>query len=133
MTDSVDTLVSDIRDIVADRLLGVGRYHGGDYEVLFISEEFAARYDEERLDEIARDMYLEGVSVEYQQQILDDMGDLNATIRLFEGGMSINVPLSEDAGLGIGLGGDMNLAAVGELVDRCVAYRRDWQTARQSE
>jgi hypothetical protein len=122
MTDH-DALVSDLRTIAADAVLGIGVYDGGDYDVLFIRDDFADRYAQDRLDEIARDMYLEGVSVEYQQQMLNDMGDLNATIRLFEGGTSINVPLSENAGIGIGLDDTASLSAVGDLVDRCITFR----------
>lgn len=122
MTDH-DALVSDLRSIADDAVLGIGVYDGGDYDVLFIRDDFARRYAQDRLDEIARDMYLEGVSVEYQQQMLNDMGDLNATIRLFDGGTSINVPLSENAGVGVGLDATASLSIVGEIVDRCVAFR----------
>jgi hypothetical protein len=118
-----DALVSDLRSIADDAVLGIGVYDGGDYDVLFIRDDFAQRYAQDRLDEIARDMYLEGVSVEYQQQMLKDMGDLNATIRLFDGGTSINVPLSENAGVGIGLDDTASLSVVGDIVDRCVDFR----------
>jgi hypothetical protein len=121
-----DALVADLRGIADGTVLGIGLYEGGDYEVLFIRPDFAERYSQDRLDEIARDMYLEGVSVEYQEQMLSDMGDLNATIRLFEGATSINVPLSENAGVGVGLDGDATLSMVGDIVDRCVAFRAEW-------
>ncbi|MFC5368516.1 hypothetical protein [Salinirubrum litoreum] len=122
MTDH-DALVSDLRSIADDAVLGIGVYDGGDYDVLFIRDDFAQRYAQDRLDEIARDMYLEGVSVEYQQQMLNDMGDLNATIRLFDGGTSINVPLSENAGVGVGLDDTASLSEVGDIVARCVDFR----------
>jgi hypothetical protein len=125
MTDH-DALVSDLQTIAGDAILGIGVYDGGDYDVLFISDDFAQRYAQDRLDEIARDMYLEGVSVEYQQQMLNDMGDLNATVRLFEGGTSINVPLSENAGVGVGLDHTASLSAVGDIVTRCGAFREEW-------
>jgi hypothetical protein len=123
-----DALVSELRTIADDAVLGIGIYEGGDYEVLFIRDDFAERYTREQLDEIARDMYLEGVSVEYQQQILNDMGDLNATIRLFDGGASVNVPLSANAGLGLGLDETADCATIDELVDRGIAFREEWRT-----
>lgn len=126
MTDH-DALVSDLQTIAGDAILGIGVYDGGDYDVLFINDDFAERYAQDRLDEIARDMYLEGVSVEYQQQMLSDMGDLNATVRLFEGATSINVPLSENAGVGVGLDGAATISMVGDIVDRCVAFRETWR------
>lgn len=125
--DDHDALVADLRDIADDTVLGIGVYEDGDYEVLFIRPDFADRYAEDRLDEIARDMYLEGVSVEYQQQMLSDMGDLNATVRLFEGATSINVPLSESAGVGVGLDDEATISMVGDIVDRCVAFRETWR------
>jgi hypothetical protein len=126
MTSQYDELLSDFRTVAGDSILGVGIYDGGDYEVLHIRGDFAERYSEDRLDEIARDMYLEGVTVEYQEQMLYDLGDLGATIRLFEGGTSINVPLAENAGIGIGLDAESDLSTVQRLVDRCVGFRAHW-------
>ncbi|WP_129114486.1 hypothetical protein [Halegenticoccus tardaugens] len=111
-------LVERVEEVVGDALLGVGRYDGGSYEVLYISDGFAERYPEDRLEEIARDMYLEHLSNEYQKTLLYDFGELNATVRLFDRGLAIQVPTSDSTGFAFGIE-RAALPVVDELVDAC--------------
>lgn len=120
MTD-YDEMVERLRATAGQSLLGVGRYDADEFEVLYISENFATRYPQDKLSDIAHDMYLEHISSEHQENLLYDFGELRATVRLFEGGAAFHVPTGETTGFGFGVEMDAMSDAV-ELVDVCLDY-----------
>ncbi|WP_101295392.1 hypothetical protein [Halegenticoccus soli] len=121
MSTDFAPLVDRAREVAGEALLGVGRYDGDSYEVLYISAEFAARYPAERLEKIAHDMYLEHLSNEYQKTLLYDFGELHATVRLFDGGIAIHVPMSESTGVAFGVEAT-TLSVAEDLVRACREY-----------
>jgi hypothetical protein len=108
--------------------LGVGYYDGSSYEVLYTRCDFAERYPPERIEEIACDMALESVSDEHQEQLLYDFGRLEATIRQFEGGLSIHVPVGRGRGFGVGVEG-RSLPLVESLIGYCTAFAAEHDRA----
>lgn len=110
-----------LREEAGDALLGVGYYDGMSYEILYMRGDFGERYSPERIEEIAHDLALESVSGDYQEQLLYDFGRLEATIRQFEGGLSIHVPIGSGRGFGIGLEG-RSLPLADSLIGYCRAF-----------
>lgn len=120
-TDWLRPLVDDCRQKAGTALLGVGYYEDADYEMVYARADLDERYPAERVDEIARDMVLEGLADDHHEQLLYDFGKLSATVRSFESGVTVHVPLGERRGLGLGLD-DASFALAGALVDRCQAF-----------
>ena len=119
-----ERMVERLRATADEALLGVGRYDADQFEVLYISENFATRYPMDKLGDIAQDMYLEHISSEHQENLLYDFGELHATIRLFEGGAAFHVPTGETTGFGFGIEMEAMSDAV-DLVDICLDYTDD--------
>lgn len=128
MTD-FESLVERMRTHVGDALLGLGWYDTDSYEVIYVSDNFATRYPEDKLADIAHDMYLEHISGEYQETLLYDFGELRGTLRLFEEGVAFHVPTGETTGFGFGVEIEAMPEAVA-LIDVCLEFADEQQSAR---
>ena len=120
-TNELRTLIDDLRRAAEGALLGVGYYEDDEYEMVYTGTDLYERYPAEKIDEIARDMVLEGLSDDHHERLLYDFGGLSATIRSFDRGVTVHVPLDGRSGLGFGLD-DPSLTLAGTLLDRCLAF-----------
>lgn len=124
-TDWLRPLIEALQRDADGSLLGVGYYEETDYEMVHARTDLDERYPPEKIDEIARDMVLEGLADDHHERLLYDFGDLSATIRSFDRGTTVHVPFGNQCGLGFGLDDDASLALAGTLVDRCLAFVAD--------
>ncbi|MCG1002645.1 MULTISPECIES: hypothetical protein [Halobacterium] len=96
-----------LRDTVGDALRVVGFHEGSDWHIEYMREDVREGYADASIDDIADDLVLD-VLASPRQESLYELGDLHATVRLFEDGVVVHVPTDDRSGYLVSLdaGGD---------------------------
>lgn len=102
-TDIADGLLAT----AGDALRVVGFHEGSDWRIEYIRDDVREGYGDASIDDIADDLVLD-VLASPRQESLYELGDLHATVRLFENGVVVHVPTDDRSGSLVSLdaGGD---------------------------
>ncbi|WP_232701509.1 DUF7522 family protein [Halobacterium wangiae] len=122
MTEARSSLVDSLHEHVDDSLRIVG-YHGGNsWTVDYVREDLQGTYETDVVDEIADDLLLNVVANE-RQETLYELGDMRATVRLFDQGFVVHVPLGQRDGCLVSVDDDADVRGreLVELVRRVEA------------
>lgn len=101
-----DALRSNLGDGL--RTIAVGSIPDRDYEVTYIRPDVDDQYTDEMREDIFQDLVLERVAEGHQQDLFPPLGDLEYTVRVFEGGINI-VGWRGEAVVFVGLDDDESL------------------------
>ncbi|MFB6072757.1 MAG: hypothetical protein ABEJ88_07300 [Halobacterium sp.] len=119
MAETATDLVAELRDRVGDDLRVAGRHDADDWTIEYLRDDLRETYGVDAVDDIADDLVL-NVLGDRRQQDLYDLGDLRATVRLFEDGFVVHVPTGDRGGYLVSL--DQSADVMGQDV---VAVVRD--------
>lgn len=108
MTDATPELVAALRDRAGDDVRVVGTHDDSDWEIAYMRDDLRDAYSTASVDDIADDLVFDALGVE-QQESLYELGDLRATVRLFDDGFVVHVPVADHEGVLVSLGEDADL------------------------
>jgi len=105
-TSHADTTAA-LRETVGGALRVVGFHEGSDWQITYMRDDVRDGYGDGSIDDIADDLVLDVLSTP-RQESLYELGDLQATSRLFEDGLVVHVPTGDRSGYLVSLdtGGD---------------------------
>ncbi len=98
--DAAEQLQQEIEGL---RTVAVGDSDRQEYEVVYMRDDIAELYDEGTRDEIFRDVLLERIAEEKQEDLFQPLGELEFTVRAFEGGVNV-LAWSDTEALFVGTG-----------------------------
>lgn len=84
------SLASELRERYGTGLRAVATYDAADYELHHADDRVRERYDADDLAAIHEDILLDGLTLPRQEELFADMGDVSATVRLFEHGWVVH-------------------------------------------
>ena len=120
MTGSASSLVDTLHERAGDSLRIVGRHEAESWDIGYVREDLQGTYETDVVDEIADDLLLNVLANE-RQESLYELGEMRATVRLFDDGFVVHVPTGERTGCLVSLDGDADVRGR-EVVD---LVRRD--------
>ena len=123
MRTSWEGIVASLRSGAGDSLRTVSYFSASENRVLYARTDVGHVYDEPDLDAIGDDLVLEALS-KPQQESLYELGDLRATVRVFEEGTVVAVPVSPSRGYAASVDEACPLPAR-DLVERIRSAQRD--------
>lgn len=110
MAGTTTDLVDAIEARVGDSLRTVGRHTAGEWRFDYVRAELQDAYDEGDLNEIAEELALNELESGYQERLYE-LGDIGATVRLFEEGSVVHVPTAPATGYLVSLDDDADVNA----------------------
>lgn len=127
MDAPTEHLVADLVDEAGDGLRAVAAYRKNEYEIFYMPGDVEDQYTEAEFDRIYGEMLYERSAGEYVASLYR-LGEMWATVRLFEDGTLVNAMPTHGNGLIVSLGADADpgLRAVARTC-------RDWMTAVDTE
>lgn len=108
MTGSANSLADALHERVGDTLRVVGFHEDGAWRIDYMRDDLQGTYETDVIDEIADDLLLNVVAND-RQEALYELGDLQATVRLFDDGFIVHVPTGDHAGCLISLDDDADV------------------------
>jgi hypothetical protein len=102
------TLVEPLRDRAGTALRAVGYHEADAWDVAYLRDDLQRQYGDADKDDIARDLVMTGLSGS-RQEALYGLGELEATVRLFDHGLVVHVPADEQSGYFVSLDGDADV------------------------
>ena len=119
MTGSASSLVEALRDEVGDSLRIVGCHEGNSWTVDYVRDDLEGLYETDVIDDIADDLVLNVVASE-RQETLYELGDMRATVRLFDEGFVVHAPVGGHDGYLVSVDEDADVRGreIVELVRR---------------
>ncbi|SEV97085.1 DUF7522 family protein [Halobacterium jilantaiense] len=103
-------LVDALHDHVGDSLRTVGHHSADEWTFDYVRDELQDAYDEGDLDAIAEELALNELESDYQERLYE-LGDLGATVRLFDRGSVVHVPTAPATGYLVSLDDDADVNA----------------------
>lgn len=123
MRASWEGIVASLRSGAGDSLRTVSYFSASEHTVLYARTDVHGDYDETGLDAVGDDLVLEALS-KPQQESLYELGDLRATVRVFEEGSVVGVPISPSRGYAASVDESCTLPAR-DIVERVRSAQRD--------
>ncbi len=102
VTATAQTLVERLKSRVGDDLRSVARYDESGYELVYLRDDVAEQYDDERLDDIFENLRMEAILMTDDEQRYDH-GPLDCVIRSFDRAVEMHFALSRSEGVAISL------------------------------
>lgn len=97
MKCSWEGIVASLRSGAGDSLRTVARFAPTESVILYARTDVPADYDDSTLEDIGNDLVLESLASTWQESLYE-LGDLDATVRIFDEGTVVAVPVSERKG-----------------------------------
>lgn len=113
-----DSLASDLRRECGDALRAIGTYDGDGYHVHYLREDVESGLDAADLDDIRQGAVLDTLHRDYYERLFSTAGTFEATVRLFERALILEVPTGAGAGVMVSLDRDHDGSARA-IVERC--------------
>jgi len=110
MPGTATGLVDALADRVGDSLRIVGRHAADEWTFDYVRSDLQDAYDEDDLGDIAEELALNELEGDYQERLYE-LGDLGATVRLFEDGSIVHVPTAPATGYLVSLDDDADVNA----------------------
>jgi len=85
---------------VGDDLRSVVTYDRDDYDVAYARDDVRAKYSQRRIEKVVRDLEVESLSREIQEDLYVH-GDLEATVRCFDGGIEMHFIAGQGEGVAV--------------------------------
>lgn len=123
MIPSWEGIVASLRSGAGDSLRTVTHFSASESTVLFSRSDVQADYDGPDIRAIGDDLVLEALS-KPQQESLYELGDLRATVRVFDHGTVVAVPVSASRGYAASVDESCPLPAT-DLVERIRNAQRE--------
>jgi hypothetical protein len=95
-------IVRFLKQRAGDNLRGVAHYHEDGYELLYVRDDVARRYDDDRFAELFSTIR-EEMSERAQQESVYELGRLHCTVRLFDEGIVLNFSQGDRLGTSVSL------------------------------
>lgn len=108
VTDKSDDLVATLHGRVGDALRVVGSHDDSNWDIAYMRSDLSDAYSTESVNDIADDLVFDAIGVQ-KQESLYELGNLRATIRLFDDGFVVHVPVADDSGYLVSLDEDADL------------------------
>jgi hypothetical protein len=110
----MDGTATDLVDALHGRVGGslriVGRHTAEAWRFDYVRDELRDAYDDGDIDDIAEELTLNEIESDYQERLYD-LGDLRATVRLFEDGSIVHVPTDPATGYLVSVDDDADVNA----------------------
>ena len=123
MIPSWEGIVASLRSGAGDSLRTVTHFSARESTVLFSRTDVDGDYEDHDLTAIGDDLVLEALS-KPQQESLYELGDLRATIRVFDEGTVVAVPVSASRGYAASVDDSCPLPAR-DVVERIRSAQRE--------
>lgn len=104
----MESIAEALHDRIGDQLRVVGHHETDSWTVSHARDDVADSYDTDDIDTIADELRLDTVGDSRQEDIYE-LGDLKATIRLFEAAMVVHVPTDRHAGYLVSIDEDADI------------------------
>ena len=98
------------------RTVAIGRIDEREYDIVYMRDDIDEKYTDEMREEIFDEVVLESIAEDHQQDLFPSLGDLQYTIRIFDGGINL-VAWRGDEAIFVGL--DRDEALLGPAVAVC--------------
>lgn len=108
-------LVEQLEDRVGSALRAVAHHEDDDWTIACLRDDLRAEHADAEKDDIAEDLVLTGLAAKRQEHLYG-LGSLEATVRLFEDGFVLHVPVDDRSGYFVSLEGDADVRGR-EVVD----------------
>lgn len=113
-----DSLVGDLRSECGDALRAIGTYDGDGYRVHYLRDDVDSNLDADDLDAIREGAVLDTLQRDYYERLFSTAGSFEATVRLFERALIVEVPNGAGAGVMVSLDRELD-APARAVVERC--------------
>jgi hypothetical protein len=108
MAEPQRDLVPELRGHLDDGLRVVGTHDESTWNIQYIRDDVADAYGDDSIEEIANDLVFDVLNIQ-QQESLYELGAHRATLRLFEDGFVVHVPIDSREGCLVSLDEDATL------------------------
>lgn len=97
-----EDLVEYLEDRAGDYLRSVVHYEEADYEVLYLRDDVAEQYTEEKIEKVIQELKFEAMESNFQEQLYVH-GGLGCTLRVFEKAVELHFPYDGYEGAAVAL------------------------------
>lgn len=101
MEDAVDALVERYQGIAPDCLRVALWYEGDEHEVVFARDDVVETYSPEEFDAKVKQLVIEGLGDQPNQDQFRLYGEMNVVIRRFDNAIMVHFPREEFAGVAV--------------------------------
>ncbi|MFC3478956.1 DUF7522 family protein [Halobacterium litoreum] len=108
MDETATELADELRGRVGESLRVVGHHEGDAWAVDYMRDDLRDTYETDDIDAIADDLALSAVGNDRQEDLYA-LGDLRATVRLFDDGIVVHVPTDAQSGYLVSVADDADV------------------------
>lgn len=101
-SEASEGLVDRLQDRAGRNLRSVIFYEDGAYELAYIRSDVEQEYTDEEIERVVEEMKAEAAARPAAEWLYSH-GELECIVRMFEYGVEVHIPLTETAGVAIGL------------------------------